>query len=87
MALSFPNACRSFDSKRKVIRFWGYDSALEISFLVEVSALYKLNPRTRNLEAGYLESFDAVRDKIFEAARNVYSREHQGTYLLTATDF
>jgi len=87
MALNFPNACRSYDSKRKVVRFWAYDSALEISFLVEVSALYKLNPHTRNGEGGYLESFDAVRDRIYEAARNAYSRGREGTYLLAAADF
>jgi hypothetical protein len=40
MALNFPNGSRSFDARRDLIRFWGYDSALEISFFVEMSALY-----------------------------------------------
>ena len=54
MTLNFPNGSRSYDARRNLIRFWGYDSALEISFFVEVSALNKLNPQTRNAEAGYL---------------------------------
>ncbi len=87
MALNFPNGSRSYDATRNLVRFWGYDSALEISFLVEVSALYKLNPRTRNVEAGYLEAFDAARDRIHETARKMYSRASKGTYLLAAADF
>lgn len=87
MTLNFPNRSRSYDARRGLIRFWGYDSALEISFFVEVSALYKLNPQTKNLEAGYLETFDAARDQIHGTARKVYSPTRRGPYLLAATDF
>lgn len=88
MTLNFPNESRSFDARRNLIRFWGHDSALEISFFVQVDALFKLNPQTRNLEAGFLEAFDAVRDRIHEAARKVYSpRAHKDAYLLVAADF
>ncbi len=87
MTLNFPNGNRSYDTRRNLIRFWGYDSALEISFFVEVSALYKLNPQTRNVEAGYLEAFDAARDRIHETARKVYSRARKDAYLLAAADF
>jgi hypothetical protein len=87
MTLNFPNGSRSYDARRNLIRFWGYDSALEISFFVEVSALYKLNPQTRNVEAGYLEAFDAARDRIHETARKAYSRARKGAYLLAAADF
>ena len=87
MTLNFPNRSRSYDARRNLIRFWGYDSALEISFFVEVSALYKLNPQTRNVEAGYLEAFDAARDRIHETARKVYSRARKDAYLLAAADF
>ena len=31
MTLDFPNESRSYDAKRNLVRFWGYDSALEIS--------------------------------------------------------
>jgi len=87
MALNFPNRSRSYDATKSLIRFWGYDSALEISFFVEVSALNKLNPQTKNVEAGYLEAFDAARDRIHEIARKVYSRNRKGAYVLAAVDF
>ena len=87
MTLNFPNGSRSYDARRNLIRFWGHDNALEISFFVEVSALCRLIPQTRDAEAGYLEAFDAARDRIHEAARNVYSRSRKGAYLLAAADF
>lgn len=87
MTLNFPNASRSYDERRKVIRFQGYDSALEISFFLEVGALQKLEPRTRDLETGYLEAFDAARERIQEAARRAYSRARKDAYLLAASDF
>ena len=39
MALNFPNASRSYDSTRRAVRFWGYDSAMETSFFVLADAL------------------------------------------------
>lgn len=87
MVLNFPNESRSFDARRSLVRFWGHDRALEISFFVEVSALFKLNPHTRNAEAGYLEAFDSVRPQILETARKVYSRGGKDAYLLAAADF
>lgn len=87
MALSFPNASRSYDETRNLVRFWGYDSALEIAFLVEVGALCKLEPRMGNLEADSLEAFDAARERVLEVARKVYTRGRCGPYLLAAADF
>lgn len=87
MALNFPNESRSFDARRSLVRFWGHDRALEISFFVEVSALCKLSPQTRNAEAGYLETFDSARPQIHEIARKVYSRGGKDAYLLAAADF
>ena len=87
MALNFPNESRSYDSTRNLIRFWGYDSALEISFFVEVSALNKLDPVARSEEAEFLEAFDASRDRIHETARKVYSRSRKDAYVLAAADF
>ena len=87
MTLSFPNESRSYDARRNVVRFWGYDSALEISFFVEIGALCKLDPLTEDAEAGYLEAFDAVRPQIHESARKVYSRTRKGAYLLSEADF
>jgi hypothetical protein len=88
MTLNFPNESRSYDSTRDVIRFWGYDSALEISFFVEVNALSKLDPVARSMEAEYLAAFDAALDQIHETARKVYARSRkEDAYLLAATDF
>ena len=87
MTLDFPNGSRSYDARRNLVRFWGYDRALEISFFVEVGALHKLNPQTRNAEAGYLETFDSARDRIHETARKIYSRARKGAHLLAAADF
>jgi len=87
MTLNFPNGSRSYDARRNVVRFWGYDSALEISFFVEAGALYKQNPLTKDAEAGYLEAFDSARPQIHESARKVYPRARKGAYLLSAADF
>jgi hypothetical protein len=87
MTLNFPNLSRSYDARRRAVRFWGYDSALEIAFFVDVEALCKLSPQTKNLEADYLDSFDSAREPIFAAARKAYSRASRGPYLLMAADF
>jgi hypothetical protein len=97
VALIFPNASRSYDARRQQVRFWGYDSALEISFFVETAALRKLRPQTGDaqtgnaqtgdVEAGYLEAFDGAREQILDAARKAYTRGRHDAYLLAAADF
>lgn len=87
MALTFPNLSRSYDARRGLVRFWGYDSALEVAFLVEVGALCKLRPQTGDLEEAYLDAFDATREQVLAVARKVYSKARYGPFLLTATDF
>lgn len=87
MTLNFPNASRSYDEARNLVLFWGYDSALEICFFLDASALLKLVPETKNLDADCLEAFDAARERIFDAARKVYSRRRRGPYFLSASDF
>ncbi|MEM7173203.1 MAG: DUF1488 domain-containing protein [Pseudomonadota bacterium] len=87
MSLNFPNLSRRFDPSRRLIQFWGYDSAMEVSFFVDVSALFELHPCIRKVESGYLEAFDASREQIHEAARKAYIGAHKGAYLLTASDF
>lgn len=87
MSLNFPNETRKYDTRNGLICFWGYDRIMEISFLVELSALDKLDPQTRKDETGYLETFDAALDRIHKAARKVYSRARKSTCLLTASEF
>ncbi|MGR8949709.1 MAG: DUF1488 family protein, partial [Gammaproteobacteria bacterium] len=58
MTVSFPNPSRHFDETKETVHFWGYDSALEISFSVDAKALKKLCPKMDGLEAGFLKAFD-----------------------------
>ena len=44
MALSFPNRSRAFDATRRAVRFWGYDSAMEVAFFVTEDALKRVQP-------------------------------------------
>ena len=87
VTLNFPNASRSYDETRNLVRFWGSDSALEVCFFIEANALCKLMPRTTVMEADCLDAFDTARERIVEAARKVYTRGRPGPYLLAAADF
>ena len=89
MRLSFPNPCRSFDATRNRVCFWGYDRAIEVSFFVEVDALKRLYPEMSGAEAGFLNAFDAVRNRIHEVANKVYVGGSQGSYSysLSVNDF
>lgn len=87
MALSFPNPCRSYDPSRCVVRFWGYESAMENSFVVDEDILRRLQPGARRDEAGLLNAFDLNRDLIHAAAVKAYKRGGNGFYHLTNADF
>lgn len=87
MSLNFPNLSRSFDPSRGAVRFWGYQSAMEYSFFVTTGALRKVQPDMRRDEAGYLDAFDANRDRICAIAAVVYARGRKGSYELDTTDF
>ncbi len=85
--LNFPNASRSYDATRHSVRFWGYDGALEVSFFVEESAVFRIAPETGHNESAVLQSFDNNRERILKVARKVYSGRRQGSYALVAADF
>ena len=82
MKLTFPNPSRSFDATRNRVRFWGYDNAIEISFLLEEDALKKLCPDMLHGEAGFLDAFDAARVRIHELADKVYVQSGNRSYAL-----
>ena len=84
--LVFPNLSRSYDPRQRCVRFWGYDSALEISFFVEASALLRIDATISGDELGLLRAFDLYRERICRAAGQVYSRRSKGSYTLTASD-
>lgn len=90
MTLSFPNHSRSFDGTKNRVRFWGYDTAIEISFFVESAALRMLVPDMSDGEADTLKAFDVARKQIHEAANNVYAhrgRKGSYSYILGPGDF
>jgi hypothetical protein len=89
MSLSFPNQSRSFDATRRRVRFWGYDSTIEISFFMEAAALQKISPEMSDAEAGILTAFDAARERIYDVADKVYARGRKVSfaYILAAKDF
>ena len=87
MALNFPNRSRSYDSTRRLVRFWGHDGAMEVSFFVSEDALKRVQPDMVLGEAGVLGVFDANRDRIGAAATKVYARARKGSYDLVPADF
>lgn len=89
MSVRFPNHSRSYDAAKSRVRFWGHDGAIEVSFFVDVSALRKLYPETRNTDDGMLTAFDAVKKHIHEVAARVYGRTKKESYacFLSAGDF
>jgi hypothetical protein len=87
MTLSFPNQSRFYDARRRAVRFWGHDSAMEASFFVTEEALKRVQPDMRFDEAGLLDAFDANRDLIYATAAKVYGRGRKGSYDLVSGDF
>src|SRR6476646_3071155 len=85
--IDFPNHSRSYDVTRHAVRFWGYDSAIEASFFIDEDALARIQPGVRPNESGFLNAFDANRDKICAAAARVYVRGSRGSYDLGASNF
>jgi len=82
MALAFPNPSRSFDPTVNCVRFSGHDSAIEVSFFVELEALEKLYPGLIQLEPQILDAFDTQIDRIHDAAVEVYEKNN-GKYVYT----
>jgi hypothetical protein len=87
MALSFPNDSRSYDTTRRAVRFWGYDSAMEASFFVTEDALKRIQPSMALDQKGALRAFDVHRPLIYATAAIVYARGHKGSYDLVSSDF
>lgn len=85
MVLSFPNASRSFDPAKNRIRFWGYDTSIEITFFIDAGALEALDPTSGDSETTLLAAFDRARDQIHVAADSVYMRDRGNSYAYTLT--
>ena len=85
--IEFPNHSRSYDRTRRAVRFWGYDSAIEVSFFINEDALTILQPDANLDEDGFLNAFDTNRDVICAVAAQKYVRNSKGSYELVAADF
>jgi len=87
MSLNFPNVSRNYDADHRRIRFWGHDDALEVPFFLEEGALFRLDPKTKNMETAMLGTFDAAVDRIHGVASRLYGHGKRSFYVLTASDF
>lgn len=85
-ALAFPNPSRSFDERRKGVRFMGYDDMIQVPFIVEAGALSVLGGAAKT-ETECLAAFDAATAAIHKVARRAYIRGQTEIYTLTAADF
>ena len=82
MTLAFPNPSRNYDASVHCVRFCGHDSAIEVSFFLELEALTKIHPQAIALEAEILSAFDTQIDSIQKAAIKVY-RQNKRKYVFT----
>ncbi|MDR6632363.1 hypothetical protein J2X72_001147 [Phyllobacterium sp. 1468] len=86
MALSFPNRSRSYDTAHQRIRFYGYDGLFEVCFYVEADALKTAASNRDTIEKDCLLAFDAARESILNAARNIYSTRRKSLNLICSAD-
>lgn len=89
MKLLFPNPSRSYDESQHRIRFWGYDSAIEVTFYIDTAALKLICPNMENVETDFLHAFDSKIVKIHDVAEKMYSARKSRTFdiILSANDF
>ena len=74
-------------TQRRAVRFWGHDSAIEVSFFIAADALTRIQPGARPDASGFLNAFDSNRDLICAAAARVYLRGSRDSYDLVAAHF
>lgn len=90
-AICFHNSSRSYDETARVVRFWGYDRALEVSFFIEEDALTKMSSRVLFNRRAFLRTFDRNLGRIREQAGILYARRRAGSnvysFALTENDF
>ena len=89
-AISFHNSTRSYDETACVVRFWGYDRALEVSFFIEEDALTKMSSQVLFNPHGFLRTFDVNLGRIREMASILYARRTGSniySFALTENDF
>lgn len=78
MAINFPNASRSYDTRRNAVHFWGHDQSMETSFYISADALQRLTPGVGQDETALLAAFDSNRPRIREVAARLYGNGKKG---------
>jgi uncharacterized protein DUF1488 len=78
MTINFPNASRSYDSRRDAVHFWGHDQSMETSFYISAAALQQLMPGTGRDETALLKAFDRNCPRIRAAAAKIYGNGKKG---------
>ena len=87
MALSFPNSARSYDEAHSRVRFLGHDGMFEVRFYVLAEVLAGGTSQRIASESDYLASFDALRSRILDAAKNAYKSRPNTTITLALEHF
>ena len=87
MGISFPNKARSFDDRKRCVRFTGYDGMFEIKFYLATEVLAHGKSFRNVTEADYLMAFDALRPRILQAATSAYSKVRSSVITLDLAHF
>ncbi|KRA05295.1 MULTISPECIES: DUF1488 domain-containing protein [Rhizobium/Agrobacterium group] len=87
MGISFPNKARSFDDRKRCVRFTGYDGMFEIKFYLATEVLAQGKSSRNVTEADYLMAFDALRPRILQAATSAYSKVRSSVITLDLAHF
>jgi hypothetical protein len=86
MALNFLNESRSYNSSHQYITFWGYDSAFEVTFRLDHTALQQFSGLDNPGEDAALQAFDANISRIRLAAQTIYKGKRDRYFELSAKD-
>jgi hypothetical protein len=86
MALDFLNDARSYDANRECVSFWGHDSAFEVTFKLDQTALRRFTGQEKLTEPVALRAFDANIQSIRDVARKLYSRTTKRYCEISADD-
>ena len=87
VSLNFPNAIRSYNVSNRDITFWGHDSAIEITFVIELFALQMVRGDMSTDEQALCQTFDQNIKLIHAIAKRVYDKMKGGFHRLTVNDF
>ena len=87
MSLDFPNPIFNFSDANLGITFWGHDTALEITFFIDLSALQFMQGNKSTYEKVLCETFNQNINLIHATAKRKYKKQ-KGNYIrLTVDDF